>query len=374
LGFGRKNLRITPKLGILVGVTLLGLCAAGVYAGVMMKRELLNAHIEQTKAIVDLARNMALGLQKKVDAGEPTKDAAIAEFGKNVSMMTYDNGQGYLFSYTNDGVVIATPDKKAIGTNRMNTPTGDRYLVRELRDGAVSKGEVLLNYDFRKPGSEENIRKFSYAVTIPGWNLFVGTGAYLEDLDAKLMPIVWALGLAIMAIAAIAGVIAFTIGRSITRPLTALGGRMQTLVEGKLDDAIPGIERGDEVGAMAKTVQVFKDNAIRIRGLEQVEAEAQQLAARKRRQAMHDIANDFERSISGIVRSVASSAQNMQSTAQTMTATASDASARAATVGTASTTASNTVGTVAAAAEELSSSVTEIARQVAQSRAWRARR
>ena len=43
------NLKITPKLGILVGVTLLGLCAAGVLAGYLMQREMLNARIEQTR-------------------------------------------------------------------------------------------------------------------------------------------------------------------------------------------------------------------------------------------------------------------------------------------------------------------------------------
>ena len=75
-----SNLRITPKLGILVAVTLLGLCAAGLLAGFMMKREMLNARIDQTKAIVEIARNMAVGLQKQVDAGELTKEAAIAEF------------------------------------------------------------------------------------------------------------------------------------------------------------------------------------------------------------------------------------------------------------------------------------------------------
>jgi methyl-accepting chemotaxis protein len=363
-----KNLRITPKLGILVGVTLLGLCAAGVYAGIMMKRELLTARIEQTKSIVDMARNTAISLQKDVEAGKLSKEQAIEEFARRANAMTYDNGNGYLFAYTNDGVTIASTDKKAIGQNRMEVATGDRYLVRELRDGVVAKGYVLLNYEFRRPGSDELIRKMSYGVAIPGWNMFVGTGAYLDDLDAKLMPIVWALGVAILAIAAIAGLIAFMIGRSITRPLGALGGRMQSLAEGKLDDAIPGIERGDEVGAMAKTVQVFKDNAIRIRGLEQVEAEAQQRAANERRQAMHDIASDFERSVSGVVQSVASAAQNMQTTAQSMTSTASDASSRAANVGAASASASSTVGTVAAAAEELSSSVGEIARQVAQSR------
>ena len=77
-----NNLTITPKLGILVGVTLLGLCAAGVLAGYLMQREMLNARIDQTHAIVEMARNMAIGLQKQVDAGQMTKEAALAEFGQ----------------------------------------------------------------------------------------------------------------------------------------------------------------------------------------------------------------------------------------------------------------------------------------------------
>ena len=56
------NLKITPKLGILVGVTLLGLCAAGLLAGYLMQREMLNARIDQTKSIVDMALNLAAGL------------------------------------------------------------------------------------------------------------------------------------------------------------------------------------------------------------------------------------------------------------------------------------------------------------------------
>ena len=118
---------------------------------------------------------------------------------------------------------------------------------------------------------------------------------------------------------------------------------------------------------MAATVQIFKDNAVRIRGLEQAEAETQARAAAERRAAMESIASDFERSVTGIVRSVSTAAAGMQTTAQSMTSTASDASARAATVGAASESASNNVGTVAAAAEELSSSVAEISRQVARS-------
>ena len=94
------------------------------------------------------------------------------------------------------------------------------------------------------------------------------SGAYLDDIDAKLRPMMWALGLAILGIGVISGCIAWLIGRSISRPLGLLGARMQALADGKLDGEIPGVGRGDEVGAMAATVQIFKDNAVRMRGLE----------------------------------------------------------------------------------------------------------
>jgi methyl-accepting chemotaxis protein len=363
-----NNLTITPKLGILVGVTLLGLCAAGILAGYLIQREMLAARIDQIRAVVDIGRNMALGLQKQVDAGELTKAAARAEFTRRGSSMTYDKGAGYLFATSmEDGLTVLSPDPKQIGTNRMDVLTNGRALSREFRDGVLAKGEMVLTYEYVKPGETKPIRKIGYAVAIPGWNMYVGTGAYLDDLDTKLMPIMMALGLAILAIGAVAGSIAWFIGRSITRPLGHLGARMRTLADGAIDEDVPGIARGDEIGAMAATVQVFKDNAVRIRGLDQLEAETQGRVAAERRAAMENLASDFEHSVNGIVRSVSTAAAGMQTTALSMTATASDASSRASTVGAASEKASNNVGTVAAAAEELSTSVAEVLRQVEQS-------
>ncbi|SHL25052.1 methyl-accepting chemotaxis sensory transducer with Cache sensor [Bradyrhizobium lablabi] len=362
-----NNLTIAPKLGILVGVTLIGLCIAGVLAGYLMQQEMLNARIDQVHSIVDMARNMAAGLQKEVEAGKLTKEAAMAEFGRRANAMTYDNGSGYLFGTNYDGITVMSPDPKQIGTNRMDVVTNGRMLSRELMEGVKSKGEILLFYEYVKPGEVKPIRKVGYAVAVPGFNMYLGTGAYLDDIDTKLKPIIWTLGIAILIIGVISSGIAWLIGSSISRPLGQLGNRMRALADGQLEGDIPGVGRGDEVGAMASTVQIFKDNAVRIKGLEKAEAETQGRAAAERRAAMESLANDFERSVNGIVRSVSTAAAGMQTTAQSMTATASDASARAATVGAASQSASNNVGTVAAAAEELSSSVAEISRQVTRS-------
>ena len=363
------NLKITPKIGLLVCITLLGLCASGLFAASLMKNELVQARIDQTHAIVDTARNTALALQKQVAAGQITKDAAIAEFARRANAMTYEKGTGYIFAYTMDGLTVATINPEQIGTNRLDIETAGRKLARELRDGVAANGDVTLRYEYDKPGTTELVRKMSYAVAIPGWNMFVGTGAYLDDLDAKLKPIAIMLAGAMVIIGIITGFFAWIIGRSITRPLGELGARMRALADGALEKDIPGISRRDEIGAMAATVQVFKDNALRIRGLEQQESDVKARAGVERQAMMESLADDFERSVDGIVQSVTASAAGMQETAASMTASASDASARAATVGSASRTASNNVSTVAAAAEELSISVSEISRQVLQSSA-----
>jgi methyl-accepting chemotaxis protein len=362
-----NNLTIAPKLGILIGVTLVGLCLAGGLAGYLMQQEMLDARIDQTRAIVEMARNMATELKKQVDAGQLTKEQGLAELRRLGNAMTYDKGAGYLFGTAYDGITQLAPDPKQVGTNRMDVVTNGRKLSQELMNGVKANGEILLRYEYVKPGQQTPIRKLGYAVAVPGFDMYLGTGAYLDDLDAKVRPIAWALGLAILGIAVVSGGIAWFIGRSISRPLALLGVRMEDLANGKLEGEIPGLGRGDEVGKMAATVQIFKDHAVRVRELERSEAETQARVTAERRAAMEDLAGDFERSVNGIVRSVSSAAAGMQTTAQSMSATARDASARAANVSAASQSASGNVGTVAAAAEELSSSVGEISRQVARS-------
>lgn len=359
------NIRITYKLVVLVAVTVIGLCASGIFAAQMMKREMLDARMLQLKSIVEIGMNVAADIQKDVAAGKLTKEAAAAELVRRIEPMTYDNGN-YLFIYTMDGEVVHLPGFKP-GSNRIDVKVNGVAITREFRDGVAAKGSHVLTYEFQKPNETVPSRKMGYAAALPGWNMFIATGAYLDDLDAHLKPIIWAIGLAMLAIAAVASAIAWLIGRSITGPLGQLGARMETLAKGELDSDIPGVGRRDEVGTMAKAVQVFKDNALRIRSLEQVEAEAQGRIAAERRAAMEAMATDFERSVTGIVRSVSTAAVGMQSTAQSMTTTASDASSRAATVSAASMRSSDNVSTVASAAEELSASVSEVLRQVSAS-------
>jgi methyl-accepting chemotaxis protein len=152
----------------------------------------------------------------------------------------------------------------------------------------------------------------------------------------------------------------------IARPLFGMTAEMERLAKGDLDIAIVGAERRDEVGALARSLEVFKQNAIATRRLE-AEKQAEQEMKARRQIAIEGYIATFEGGVRGSLNALASAATEMRATSQGMAATAEEASRQATTVAAAAEEASVNVQTVAAATEELSSSVTEIGRQVTQS-------
>jgi methyl-accepting chemotaxis protein len=169
-----------------------------------------------------------------------------------------------------------------------------------------------------------------------------------------------ALGLAVLTLA----------GWLCTRAALRLVGNttdaMEKLAKNVDGTEVPYRERKDQVGVMARAMQVFKEN-----GLERTRLEVQQAAERaareQRAQTIEALTAGFEREVTTVVRSVSTSAAGMQTTATAMTETAHHATEQATQVATASTQANSNVETVAAAATQLASSISEISRQVVES-------
>ncbi|QRE74724.1 HAMP domain-containing protein [Methylobacterium aquaticum] len=150
----------------------------------------------------------------------------------------------------------------------------------------------------------------------------------------------------------------------IALPIRRMTAAMQALAEGDAAVTVPAQGRRDEIGAMAATVQVFRDNLIRTRALEEETALARASAEAQRRAGMRQMADAFEHAVGGIVGQVAASATELQATAAVMTDGATRTAGRSTAVAAAAGQTAENVGTVAAAAEELGASVTEIGRQV----------
>ena len=151
----------------------------------------------------------------------------------------------------------------------------------------------------------------------------------------------------------------------VARPMTRLNGALGQMAGGNLDIAIPGADRGDEIGDLAKTVTVIRQNAEqKARDEAESKITQDQVATRQRKAEMIKLADDFEGAVGEIVETVSSSSTQLEASAGTLTATAERAQELTIMVAAASEEASTNVQSVASATEEMASSVTEISRQV----------
>ncbi|WP_207484076.1 methyl-accepting chemotaxis protein [Arenibaculum pallidiluteum] len=152
--------------------------------------------------------------------------------------------------------------------------------------------------------------------------------------------------------------------RSVIRPISRMTAAMIRLSGGELGTEIPALERTDEVGAMARAVQVFKDNAAAKQRLEAEHEAAARRTEEEKRLAMVALADGFEQAVGSLMDTVMAETSDMELQAQEMTRAADRTNKLAGTVAAATEQTSANVQTVAAASEELSGSIDEISRQV----------
>ncbi|RMB02903.1 methyl-accepting chemotaxis protein [Eilatimonas milleporae] len=200
----------------------------------------------------------------------------------------------------------------------------------------------------------------------------------------------------VVAVLGLAVVGVWIVMSRVISPINGLSRAMTVIAGGDFDTEVPFAGRQDEVGDMARTLTIFKENAIERQQLEeeqrQRDEEARQQKAREedekrreeeerrrreqeqeekareeRRAAMLDLADQFEASVSAVVDGLSSSARDMEQAARGMTQTAEDTSGKSDLVASAAQQASTNANMVATAAEELSASVREITGQTTQS-------
>jgi methyl-accepting chemotaxis protein len=159
----------------------------------------------------------------------------------------------------------------------------------------------------------------------------------------------------------------FIIFRGISSPIIRLNQVMHNLAQGDRQIAVPSVDRSDELGEMARSIQFFKNNLIEVERL-RLDQENQKLQADKdKRQSMVKLADTFESSVRQVVSGVSTAANQLQRTAQKMSLNADKTNRQCTVVAAAAEQASVNVQTVAAATEELTSSINEISRQVSES-------
>jgi methyl-accepting chemotaxis protein len=158
--------------------------------------------------------------------------------------------------------------------------------------------------------------------------------------------------------------LALILGRGMSRPIAAITTTMNHLSSGDMQVTIPGGDRTDELGAMAKAVDVFRRAMSDAAVMRESQVALKQKAEQEKRDALCALASTFEATIGRVIETVTSAATELQASSGQMAVTATHTSSQATSVAQSAQLASGNVQTVASATEQLAASIREIAQQV----------
>ncbi|MDC7788600.1 methyl-accepting chemotaxis protein [Rhodoplanes sp. TEM] len=360
----RAKLWALVVVATLVPIVMIGLSSTFAY------QRMVDDRIGLLRGVVEAGVGLAKGLNAEVEKGRLTRDEALARFRDAIHAMYYNGGADYMFAYDLKGVSVANPSNhKAVGTDRsgLQDKTG-KHFVREIVETMQRQESAIVRWMWPKLGSDVPLQKTNYVQRYQPLGIILGTGVYTDDIDAVYRGFMVKLAGTAAALIAALVLIAFLINRGIVRSLDALRGKMAALAAGDTSVAFPEAERRNEIGAMAKAVQVFKDSMVEAEHLRGAQERQREAARAERRAALIALADRFEAEVGTVVDAVGGAAERMQSAATRMAADADQGSTQATTVASAAEEASANVQTVAAATQQLSASIREIASQVERSR------
>jgi len=364
-----KNSGILVKLLSTAAMALVGLLILSVVALGQIKQGMLDDRMTRVKVLSEVALGVVQSFYDRAKAGEFDEATAKVQAAETLRRIRYA-GADYFFIYDFSGTCVMLPPATASeGKNFIDLKDSDGVpFIRHLVEAGKAGGGPVF-YRFPRAGTDIASPKASYATGFAPWGWMVGTGIYMDDIDAEYRDAAW-------KFTAIAGLVVLVVlalvllqARSIARPVAALADVAQHLARGDYHVEVGDTGRKDEIGALIRSISVLRDEAAQAADARAKQQEAYHRAAATRRDARLKLANDVEATIKRVADVLVEAVGEMEGAARTVSSAAQNASDQASEAVGTSEQASTNVSTVATAAEELSASIHEISAQVQKSSA-----
>jgi methyl-accepting chemotaxis protein len=355
------NLRISFKLQIMVGLAVLGIVAVAAVGLMTLKANLLE---DREVKLQELVRQAHQALQYEYQAARKLglSEAETVERSKALLRAFRFGKDDYIYALDRQGVALAHPNSE--GVSLLDVKDQDGVAIGRGLLAAASKGGGFVAYRYPRGSGGQPLPKLGYAIPFEPFGWAICSGIYIDDVDEIFWSQLYRVGALIgCALLLVVGA-SLVIGRSVVGPIAGMTAAMRKLAAGDTTTMVPARERGDEVGAMAQSVQVFKDNMIEAERLRaEQEASEKRTAAELAAQRNH-VADLFDKSVQGAVDQVLQAGAAIEDRAEGAAHHQESGSKRSLGVADATTTTRARLQTLAAAAQEMSASITEISRGV----------
>ena len=279
-------------------------------------------------------------------------DRATSYVGGNATLFVYDDATDKFVRRTTN--VKKENGERAVGTQLAPDHPGQAI----VRRGEAYKGPAML-FGSRFYTAYHPV--FNTAGKVIG---IIYVGIATAELDGMLQQALVAMAIAAGVAALFALLATLLLVRRVTKPLRAVADALTVLAEGRTDVEVQYADRYDEIGAIARTIDVFKTNRLERRQLEAERLNSEKAAAEQRKLELNQFVEAFRTKIGGIIEQVLSSSHRFEKDAQQLSMTAHSTAEMSGQSADASRQASEHVRSAATASDELSQSITEISRRV----------
>jgi len=370
-----KSIKLTTKtmlLNIVLIIVAAAACATAAIFAIQgeIRQQVVDSQAASLRIAADIfAENVPeLQVTKKGSQVERIVIEQIPDFENHdmidrVGYLTGETATVFVWDEeTKDFWRRTTNIKKDDGSRAIGTPLGQKGAVYPI----VTKGET-----FR--GEAVILGKAYYTIYAPIFSTngkvigILYAGVLKSNINAVLDQLTSKLAITAAITILVTALIAFFAYRMLLRPLPRLAQVMDRLARDDTNVEVAYQNQGDEIGDMARAVQVFKENALEKHRLEQERVEQEKRAAAEKREAMNALASEFEQSVAGKVTSVLDAAAHIDASTKEVRELATQTTEKSNQVSGAAEGASGNVDSVAAAAEEMSASISEIARRASES-------
>jgi len=356
---------IGAKIWALVGLVVAATTILTLLDLRSVRSTLLDDRRQELTHIVESATAIVTDLHARAAKGEFTEEEAKARALAALAAIRYGaNDYMFVLSYDYHMLMHGTrPDLNGKDQTGLVDANGV-YFVRDMVEGARRNGAASVAYLWPRTQGAEPSPKLSTVRDFKPWGWVISTGVFIDDLDTAFRQRALEAGVFTLAVVTFAIIVAVLLARSITRPLRRLVTRMGALAGGDTTHAVEGTERRDELGDLARAMEVFRAHSIENRQLVERQEALEREARAERSRTLLDLADGLERRVGAAVSALGRVGESLNGASGQMTRTAQDTSRQTEAVVSAVDLTSSNVQTVAAAAEELAASGNEISRQV----------
>ncbi|MEH6798808.1 MAG: methyl-accepting chemotaxis protein [Halopseudomonas sabulinigri] len=272
-----RRIRISQRIWLIL---IIALASTLIMEGVSLShlhKEIREGEITKATHLVEVAHDLMSFYHQKELNGELTGEQARKEAMSALGSLRYDGNEYYWVNDMNNIMVMHPLAPQTVGVDLTSMQNAEGVnVISEMVALARKEGTASFEYSWPKPGEEDGTPKIAAFKHFAPWDYMVGTGIYVDDMQAKFHSAVASSVVIMTLVTLIMIVLLYVIGRSITQPLNNVVAAMRDVASGeadltrRLDD-----NAHDEVSQIAHYFNQFNRNLAEI--IQQLGDSARQL-------------------------------------------------------------------------------------------------